>query len=672
MFQNKRLVVVLSIITLLSLVLAGCSATASAQTGSSSSGFTSYGTVTQVNYTSTVESTGQIEPQHIASLSFSTTGTVAQSKVQVGQSVNVGDVLMTLDPSSVPANLQTAQTDLTSAQNALNQLTNPDLSTIANAEKTLSDAYTNYQQAQTALSNAINSNQTAADTSLYNTWSAAQKDLSTAQNNMPLANNSVDVQAYYQAVRDSSALQDELTAAQDNASTHPTDTTLAQKVSSLQAALQSSQANETNLQAALSPEMVNLVNTLSSKLDAYNSAASNFIGLVVTNTASANVNVAQIQADLTAKQSTLLSTQSTLQDQMNKRAAMNGTRCDATTIADYQTAYDQALLRYERSAHLTNSPEWNALQTAAANLNWCSSNYSAAEIAAADANVASSQAQIQLLQAQISSDQAQLTDSSNSVYSLAISLNTLWAAYQNADQQLNSAVTSLYQLERTPNPDDLAAAQAKVQSAQAEVNSLTLTAPFSGEVTSVGYLPGDSVNQGTAAVVLVDRSKLYVDLQVDEAHVVNVSTGDKATVALEAMPNLSLTGAVSYINPIGTSTQGVVYYNVRVVLDKSDPSILMGATADVTIQEGQPQAVLTVPVSAVGNGSQGEFVYVIASDGSAQQVSVVSGQILANNTVIVTGNIKAGETIGLLSSSTTTGSNNSGGGFGGGGARFLP
>ena len=80
MFHNKRLFAVLSAIILLSLVLASCSVSANAQTGSTSGGFTGYGTVTQTSYTNTVESTGQIQPQHIATLSFSTTGTVAQSK----------------------------------------------------------------------------------------------------------------------------------------------------------------------------------------------------------------------------------------------------------------------------------------------------------------------------------------------------------------------------------------------------------------------------------------------------------------------------------------------------------------------------------------------------------------------------------------------------------------
>jgi len=653
-----------------SMVLAACSGSANAQTGSTSGGFTGYGKVTQVSYTNTVESTGQVQPQHIASLSFSTTGSVAQTTVQVGQTVKAGDTLMTLNPSSVPANLQAAQSDLTAAQNALNQLTNPDLSTVATAENTLASAYTSFQQAQSALSNAIINNQTASDSKLFSDWSATKTALDTAQNNMPLANASIDEQAYYQAVRDTHSLQEELTSAQDNAKVHPTDTALAQKVTDLQTALQTSQDNQTSMQAGLPSQEVQLINTLADKQTAYETAAGAFVGGVVTNTASSNVNLVQIEADLTTKQSSLLNDQTTLQDQQNTRAAMNGVRCDQTTINDYQDAYNAALQRYDHSAHLTNSPEWNALQTAAANLNFCTSTFSAAEIATADANIASTQAQIQLLQTQIASDEAQVSDAGNAVYSLAINMSTVMAAYQSADQQLNGSVTSLYQLLVSPNPDDLAAAQAKVQSAQAEVNSLTITAPFAGEVTKVGYQPGDSVSQSTPAIVLVDRSNLYVDLQIDESHVVELNQGDTATITLEAIPNLSLTGKVSYINPVGASTQGVVYYEVQVVLDKADPSILIGATADVTIQAGQAQNVLTVPVTAVGNDSQGEYVYVIDANNNATQVSVVSGQILANNTVIVTGNLKAGDTVGLLSS-TSTGTNNNQGGGNGGGGRFL-
>jgi RND family efflux transporter MFP subunit len=474
-------------------------------------------------------------------------------------------------------------------------------------------------------------------------------------------------------VRDTSALSDALTDAQNNAKLHPDNTTLAQKVTDLQAALQTNQTAQNNLQTSVDSTTAALVIALSDKLSAYDTGTNNFISTITTATTSTNVNSAQILTDLTSKQSSLLTAQSTLQNQINKRAGMVGARCDASTITNYQDIYNSAVQRYARSSHIIDSPEYRAMQTAEANLNYCTSTWGASDKATADANIASTQAQIQLLQTQIATDQAQLTDSSSSVFNLAIQLNNNWTAYQDATQLLNNAVTALYQLEVSPKPNDLAAAQANVLAAQAAVNSINLTAPFNGEVTTVGYQPGDTVSQSTPAIVLVDRSSLYVDLQIDESHVVNLSVGNIATISLEANPNLPLTGKVTYINPVGTSNQGVVYYDVRVTLDKADSSILISATADVTIQAGQAQPVLTVPVAAVGNDTTGEYVNVVNSDGSTQRIPVVSGQILSDNTVIVSGNLKTGQSVGLLPSSST-GTNNTGGGFGGGGGggRLIP
>jgi RND family efflux transporter MFP subunit len=673
MSQNKRLFAVLSIIVLLAIILAGCSGSANAQTGTNSSGFTGYGTVNQVSYTNTVESTGQIQPQHIASITFTTTGKVAHNNIAVGQTVSAGQTLMSLDPASVSSNLLTAQTNLTNAETALAQLTTPELSTVSNAQKALSAAYNTYQQAQANLSSAIIGNSTASDKTNYNDWLAAKTDLLSAQNSLPLANAPITVQEYFQAVRDTSALSDALTDAQNNAKLHPDNTTLAQKVTDLQAALQTNQTAQNNLQTSVDSTTAALVIALSDKLSAYDTGTNNFISTITTATTSTNVNSAQILTDLTSKQSSLLTAQSTLQNQINKRAGMVGARCDASTITNYQDIYNSAVQRYARSSHIIDSPEYRAMQTAEANLNYCTSTWGAADKATADANIASTQAQIQLLQTQIATDQAQLTDSSSSVFNLAIQLNNNWTAYQDATQLLNNAVTALYQLEVSPKPNDLAAAQANVLAAQAAVNSINLTAPFNGEVTTVGYQPGDTVSQSTPAIVLVDRSSLYVDLQIDESHVVNLSVGNIATISLEANPNLPLTGKVTYINPVGTSNQGVVYYDVRVTLDKADSSILISATADVTIQAGQAQPVLTVPVAAVGNDTTGEYVNVVNSDGSTQRIPVVSGQILSDNTVIVSGNLKTGQSVGLLPSSST-GTNNTGGGFGGGGGggRLIP
>src|SRR4030042_4851570 len=105
----------------------------------------------------------------------------------------------------------------------------------------------------------------------------------------------------------------------------------------------------------------------------------------LSSTTTNDVTLAQTQSNLAQKQLDLIDTQSSLTDLINTRATMHGTRCDSDTIADYQDTYDRTLDRWNRSAHLVNSQEYQQVQTAEANLIWCSSSYQQDELDAVDA-----------------------------------------------------------------------------------------------------------------------------------------------------------------------------------------------------------------------------------------------------------------------------------------------
>ncbi|MBP9040458.1 MAG: hypothetical protein KBF64_01650, partial [Anaerolineaceae bacterium] len=100
------------------------------------------------------------------------------------------------------------------------------------------------------------------------------------------------------------------------------------------------------------------------------------------------------------------------------------------------------------------------------------------------------------------------------------------------------------------------------------------------------------------------------------------------------------------------SVSGVVNYTVRVELDKADPSILIGVTASITIQTGDPESILFVPIEAVQSDAQGEYVTRITNNGE-ERVSVVSGQIV-NDTVVVDGDLKAGDIVKLYTSTSSS------------------
>jgi len=235
----------------------------------------------------------------------------------------------------------------------------------------------------------------------------------------------------------------------------------------------------------------------------------------------------------------------------------------------------------------------------------------------------------------------------------------LVAALDLAKAQLEDAQRAYDKVKDGPSTDDIASAQAKVDAAQSTVNMLSITAPFAGEVVAIQTQVGDQVQDGTSAIILVDRSVLYIDVQIGETDISKIKIGDTATITYSALPDITSTGKVTFINPVGSSSSGVVNYTVRVTLDEADSSILLGATATVVIETGDASSQMTVPVAAVLSDDQGEYVMRVNSDGTTERVTVVSGTVSGTSVVVTSTDLKVGDTVQLTSSSTSTDSSSS-------------
>jgi HlyD family secretion protein len=225
--------------------------------------------------------------------------------------------------------------------------------------------------------------------------------------------------------------------------------------------------------------------------------------------------------------------------------------------------------------------------------------------------------------------------------------------------QLEDAQNAYDRLKAGQSSQAVAAAQAQVDAAQSTVDTMSVIAPFDGEVLYIESHPGDVVSTGTLAANIADLTHLYVEAQVDESDIANVKVGNPVTATLDAVPGLTLTGKIGALNPVGTVVSGLVKYTVRIDFDKTDTnlSLPLGATVNVTIQVKPASATLAVPVTAIQNDSQGEYVWVLRN-GTPRRVNVVGGQIVGN-LVAVTGNLKAGDVVEL----GQVNNSNFGGGF---------
>ena len=192
---------------------------------------------------------------------------------------------------------------------------------------------------------------------------------------------------------------------------------------------------------------------------------------------------------------------------------------------------------------------------------------------------------------------------------------------------------------------DVIAAQAKVDAAQATVNSMSIIAPFDGQVLSVENIPGEVVGAGELSVNIADLDNLYVDAQVDESDIAKVQVGDQVSAESDALPGVTFSGEVVSINPVGEVVSGLVKYDVRVKIEtpKGDDFLPLGSTMNLVIQVGGETAVLAVPITAIQNDAQGEFVWVVRG-GETLRVDVTGGAIIGEM-VAVTGDLNEGDVV---------------------------
>jgi HlyD family secretion protein len=331
-----------------------------------------------------------------------------------------------------------------------------------------------------------------------------------------------------------------------------------------------------------------------------------------------------------------------------------------------QTAYDR--LANDNQAKQYLNGDWGPFQSVVNNLTNAQSAYA---LAVANCNVAKTG----LNDSALRSAQAQVQNAKNNLDNLIAPRRE---KLQQAAAQLEQARLSLQ--------------QAKNTLADAEI-----VAPFDGVITAVNITAGGVSGSGTA-MEIADLHQLHVDVLVDETQIEVVQPGQLVNLTVDAFPGITVTGKVDAIDPAGTISQGVVNYNVRVLLDPTDALLKLDMTTNASIIGETRENVLAVPTTAIqtggfgGQGSfqgqggfpgqsgqgvtgaqsgqsgrriQGPFVLVMRN-GQPQPVQVTEG-LTAGDMTEVSGDLQEGDQVVIVTATRTQNGN-----FGGPGGGFFP
>jgi len=162
-----------------------------------------------------------------------------------------------------------------------------------------------------------------------------------------------------------------------------------------------------------------------------------------------------------------------------------------------------------------------------------------------------------------------------------------------AQARLEIAQQQYQDVKDGPDPDDLAAAEARVnaaeaalEAAQAAQDDLLMTAPFAGTVVSLNLKMGEQAAPGQPAVVLADYSHWMVETDdLTEMEVPRVQVGQMTSIVPDALPDLQLNGRVESISDLNQEIRGDVTYTAKIALQESDPRLRWGMTVMVTFEE---------------------------------------------------------------------------------------
>jgi multidrug efflux system membrane fusion protein len=187
--------------------------------------------------------------------------------------------------------------------------------------------------------------------------------------------------------------------------------------------------------------------------------------------------------------------------------------------------------------------------------------------------------------------------------SQSVSLSEL----ENAEKDFKTAAS---QLEAAVS--QIATAESHVEAARKQLEYARIAAPFSGIITTVPIEENEQVSSGKTIMTISTLGLSEIEVSIPDTYISKVSAGKKAIITFSVLPSAKFTGTVG---EVAFSSGTTSTYPVRVLLDDANDEIRPGMTATVTFSfganEGNGEAKIYLPPSAVGEGPSGRFVYVI-------------------------------------------------------------
>ena len=190
--------------------------------------------------------------------------------------------------------------------------------------------------------------------------------------------------------------------------------------------------------------------------------------------------------------------------------------------------------------------------------------------------------------------------------------------------------------------------EAAIQTAKIQLSYCSIYAPISGVTGAQLVSPGATVKANDAPILVVINqvSPIYVTFSVPQQYLGSIKNfmarsrlPVKATPPGDGPPE---SGYLTFINNAVDTTTGTI--QLMALFPNADHRLWPGQFSNVVLNLGSQQDVLVIPSQAVQTGQQGDYVFVVKPDMTADVRQIKVGTSVNNQTEVLEG-LSAGEAV---------------------------
>jgi len=200
---------------------------------------------------------------------------------------------------------------------------------------------------------------------------------------------------------------------------------------------------------------------------------------------------------------------------------------------------------------------------------------------------------------------------------MQIDLNEVLLKQANASHAL---------LVATPRSVDLASLYARISSTNAslkqiqkEIEDTYIYAPLEGIITEINSKVGENVSTAENVIVMM-TDKMQVKANISETDINKIQEGNEVEISFDSlMENLVFKAVVSSVSPAETIVDGVIYYEITVMMEEEDKRIKSGMTADMEILTAEKESVVAIPSLAVEYENRQPYCFILENNNKVKR-----------------------------------------------------